>query len=133
MKTLKQVKQENEVFSALIQAVINGLGGLDHIQDVNEFGVETGFGQFVYYSDTCAFARKHQKKIIELLEIDAESLGQEIVEMVSSFGVFRNSPMDKDDRRDLYRFLSGAKCKETTIPNLMCWYAVETVCHWFED
>lgn len=133
MKTLKQVKQENEAFSGLIQAVINGLGELSSVKDVNEHGAVCGFGKFIYYTDTCAFARKHQRKIIQLLEIDAESFGEEIAEMVSHFGTFRKSPMTNDDRRELYRFLSGSKCKDTTIPNLMCWYAVETVCRWFED
>lgn len=133
MKTIEQVKSEHSGFAKLIDAVIAGLGDGGCVRGVNERGAVCGFGGFVCCADTCAFARKHQRKIIELLEMDAKTFGQEIVEMVSRFGAFRKSPMTNDDRRELYRFLSGAKCKDTTIPNLMCWYAVETVCRWFED
>ena len=41
--------------------------------------------------------------------------------------------MDEDDLKELYRYLSEVKCKDTTIPNLMAWYAAESVCRWFDD
>jgi hypothetical protein len=52
--------------------------------------------------------------------------------MVSGFCIFRRNPMDNEDKKDLYRFLGGGKCKETTIPNLMAWFAAEEVARMFE-
>lgn len=132
MKTIKTVIQENSEFKTLINAVISRIGK-DSIQDVNNHGVDSGFSGFIYYSDTVPFAYRYRKLIIQLLEQDAQEFGIEVSEMVSGFGIFRNNPMDSDDKRELYRFLSETKCKETTIPNLMAWYAAETVCRWFED
>ena len=133
MKTLKQVLKDNSDRKSLINAVVNQLGGTDSIEDVNRNGIDGGYGKFVYYNDTHAFAMKHRKKIVAMLEEQAEEFGQEVVEMVSGFGVFRNSKMDNDDRKDLYKFLGGGKCEQSKITNLMAWFAAEEVCRMFED
>jgi hypothetical protein len=132
MRTIKTVIQENSEFKTLINAVVSRIGK-DSIQDVNNYGMDSGFSGFTYYSDTVPFAYRYRKLIIQLLERDAQEFGIEVTEMVSNFGYFRNNPMDADDKRELYRFLSETKCKETTIPNLMAWYAAETVCRWFDN
>ena len=132
MKTIKQVTTENKEFSKLINAVVNRVGKYC-INDINNNGIDGGYNGFIYYNETVKFANYYRKLIIELLENDAESFGTDIIEMVGNFGVFRNNKMDIDDKKDLYRFLSGVKCQETTIPNLMAWYAAETVCRWFEE
>jgi histidine ammonia-lyase len=132
MKTIKTVIQENSEFKTLINAVLSRIDK-DLIQDINNYGIQGGFGKFVYYSDTLPFAHRYKKLINQLLDRDSEEFGIDVVEMVSGFGHFRNNPMDSDDKKDLYRFLSGAKCKGHIIPNLMAWYAAETVCRWFED
>jgi len=133
MKTTKKVIADNAAFKPLINAVINGLPGMNRIPEINRHGIDGGYGNFIYYSDTCKFAHKHRLLINKLLEHDSVNFGEEVVSMVSGFGVFRNNPMDAQDKKDLYRYLSGVKCKETTIPNLMAWYAAEIVCRWFED
>lgn len=132
MKTKKQVISEHEDYKTLINAVINRVR-VTSVNDINNHGIDGGYSGFIYYSDTHSFAIRHRKQIVELLEQDAEDFGQEVVEMVSGFGVFRNSKMDNDDRRDLYRYLSFAKCEQSTITNLMAWYAAETVCRWFDE
>lgn len=50
------------------------------------------------------FANRNRKQIIELLEDDAEQMGFEVVEMVGNFGLFKNNPMDAEDKRELYRY-----------------------------
>jgi len=133
MKTQKQVLQDNPDYKNLINAVIRQLGGTDYVMDIVNHGVDGGFPGFTYYSDTVPFAMKHRKHIVQLLEEMAEQLGEDVVKMVSGFGVFRNNPMDNDDRKDLYCYLGGGKCKETTIPNLMAWFAAEEVCRMFDN
>lgn len=132
MKTTKQVKAERPEYKTIISAVINRIGA-ESIEEVNNHGAKTGFSGFIYYNETHPFAMRHRKAIIAMLEQQANELGEEVVEMVSHFGVFRNSPMDNDDRRELYRYLSGAKCEQSTITNLMAWYALEEVCRMFEE
>lgn len=70
--------------------------------------------------------------IVKHLEEQAEQLGEEVVIMVSNFGVFRHNPMDNNDRKDLYKYLSGGKCEQSAITNLMAWYAAEEVCRMFD-
>mgnify|MGYP003559007785 FL=1 len=103
MKTTKQVIQERPEFKKLINAVIKQLGGTESIQDINNHGIDGGYGKFVYYNDTLAFAHKHRVQINEMLTEQASQLGEEVVSMVASFGVFRRDKMDEQDKRDLYR------------------------------
>lgn len=133
MTTKKQVLQNNSDYKTLINAVINSLGGTEYVQDVNNHGISGGFPGFTYYSDTHKFAMRYRKLIVKLLEEQADQLGEEVVSMVSNFGVFRNNPMDNDDRKELYKYLGGGKCEQSTITNLMAWFAAEEVCRMFED
>ena len=127
MKTKKQVISENEDRKSLINAVLNNIG-MDLINDVINHGADSGFSGFIYYCDTHKFALRHRKSIVQWLEQTADELGEDVVSMVGNFGVFRNSPMDKDDKKDLYRYLSGAKVEQGAITNVMAWFALEEVC-----
>ena len=118
MKTKIQVIRENEGYKSLISAVINNIG-MDSVMDVVNYGIDGGYSGFIYYSDTHKFAIRHRKDIVLMLEDSASSLGEDIISMVANFGVFRNSAMDNDDRRDLYKYLGGGKPEQGTITNLM--------------
>ncbi len=126
MISKKQVLANNADFKTLINGVINQLGGTDYVQDVNGHGMEAGFPGFTYYSDTHKFAMRYRKLIVRHLEESADQLGED-------FGVFRNRPMDNEDRKDLYKYLGGGRCEQSTITNLMAWYAAEEVCRMFEN
>lgn len=132
MKTKAQVIKENLDKKTLINAVISRVG-MDSVSDIVKYGIDGGFGGFIYYADTHAFAMRHRKAIIEWLEEQAESFGEEIVSMVSNFGVFRNSPMDADDKKELYRYIGGGKCEQSAITNVMAWFAAEEVCRLFDE
>lgn len=133
-KTIKQVLAENSQYKTLINAVVRQLGGTESMSDIRNYGVQGGFAGFTYYSDTVAFAHRYRSIIVRLLEDMADQIEEngDVVSMVSGFGVFRNNGMDADDKKDLYRFLGGGKCKDTTIPNLMAWFAAEEVARMFE-
>lgn len=135
MKTKKQVLADNSEFKSLINAVLNALGGMNYIEDVNRSGADAGFCGFTYYSDTHKFAMKHRKQIIELLNYQADQLGEEVVSMVSNFGVFRNPSMDNEDRTNLYQYIGGGRvvAGACTVTNVMAWFALEEVCRMFED
>jgi len=140
MKTLSAfVKNCGHINENLIRATVKQFGGWEQFKEsaenVTNHGISGGYGGFTWYSDTVPFAenRANRKLIIKMLEQQAQDFGQEVVEMVGGFGVFRHNKMDETDRRDLYRYLSETKCKETTIPNLMAWYAGEEVCRAYVD
>ncbi len=133
MKSKKQVLSEMSEYKTLINGVLNSLGGLDNVEDVANHGANAGWPGFTYYSDTHKFAMRYRKLIVKMLEEQADEFGQEVVEMVSSFGTFRHSPMDNDDRKELYKFLGGGRCEQSQITNLMAWFALEEVCRMFED
>jgi hypothetical protein len=132
MRTKKEVIAERPKYKTLINAVIANIG-MDSVEDVVNHGIDGGFNGFIYYNDTHNFAMKHQKLIIKLLEEDADELGEDVVKMVSGFGVFRHSPMDNEDKKELYKYLGGGRSEQSTITNLMAWFAAEEVCRWFEN
>jgi len=63
----------------------------------------------------------------------ADQLGENVVEMVSHFGVFRGNPMDHQDKIDLYLFLAGKNPEQGAITNVLAWFAAEEVCRMFEN
>lgn len=131
MKTKAEVIRENSQYKSLINAVIKNIG-IDNVENINSHGIAGGYSGFIYYSDTHKFAIKHQKDIVTMLEEMADSMGQDVVEMVSGFGVFRNSPMDQGDKKDLYKYLAGVKPSQGAITNVVAWFAAEEICRMFE-
>lgn len=135
MLTLKEVISNNQEKKALINAVINQIG-VNSVQDVIDYGANAGFSGFIYYHETHSFAMRHRKAIVAQLNEMADDLGQEVVVMVSNFGAFYNrkekrSTMDNEDRKELYAYLGGGKCQQSTITNVMAWFALEEVCRLF--
>lgn len=121
----------------LKSAVINQLGGWKEFKisapDIARHGIASGFGGFIYYSETHRFAMRNRDAIIELLEETASQLGQDVTSMVASFGVFRHSPMDSDEKKDLYKYLGGGRPEPGTITNAMAWFAAEEVSREYLD
>ena len=132
MISKKTVLANNTEYKTLINAVVNRIG-LDSVNDVNNNGIDGGFSGFIYYSETHAFAMRYRKLIVKLLEQQADELGEDVVKMVSSFGVFRNNPMDNEDKKELYKYLGGGRNEQSTITNLMAWFAAEEVCRMFDN
>lgn len=132
MISKKQVLANYPEYKTLINAVYDRVGK-DSIMDVVNHGIDGGFSGFIYYSETHQFAMRYRKLIVKLLEETAEMLGEDVVSMVSNFGVFRRSPMDADDKKQLYRYLGGGRCEQSAITNVMAWFAAEEVCRWFDN
>jgi len=132
MISKKQVLQDNADYKTLINAVINRIG-LDSVNDVNNHGISGGYSGFIWYTDTHAFAMRYRKLIVKLLEEQADSLGEDIISMVGNFGVFRQNKMDNEDKKELYKYLGGGRNEQSTITNLMAWFAAEEVCRMFDN
>ena len=134
MKTTKQVITDYPQHKKLINAVLRQLGSKENIEDIYRHGIDGGYSGFIYYTETHNFAIKNRKAIIELLEELAFHLyDNDVVEMVKSFNTFRRNGMDKDELKDLYRYLGGAKVEQGSITNIMAWFAAEEVARMFCD
>lgn len=125
----------------LIEAVIEQLGYdpaeeneelTGTLSDIRSHGIDGGYSGFIYYTDTHKFAIDNRKQIVALLDEMADDMGIEVNDMVAGFGVFRNSPMDKEDKRDLRNYLGGGPVEQGTITNVMAWFAAEEVARMFE-
>jgi len=132
MKSIKEVTTERSEYKTLINAVVRSIGK-ESIEDVNRSGADAGFSGFIYYADTHAFAMRYRKLIVKMLEETADQMGTDVVVMVSGFGVFRNSPMDNEDKRELYKYLGGGRNEQSAITNVMAWFALEEVCRMFDN
>ena len=112
-----------------------GISKKEFKSNVSDYqNAQNGISGFTYYSDTHAFAMKNQTAIVELLEEQAEELGEDVVEMVSNFGIFRRDPISKEDKKDLYNFLGGnKKVTQGPITNILAWFAVEQLAFEFDN
>jgi len=130
MKTKAQVIRDNAQHKALINAVINRIE-LDSVEDVNNHGISGGYGGFVYYADTHAFAMRYRKQILALAKEMVDAIGyKNIHEMVMSFRCING---DEEDYTDLCKYVGGGRCEQSSITNAMAWFAAEEVCRMFED
>ena len=132
ISTKKEFIKNSHLSEKLINSVVSQFGGWEIFkelaEDVTNYGIDGGFSGFIYYSDTHQFAIKNRALIVAQLEDDADQLGEDVISMVSNFGVFRQSKMDADDKKDLYKFLGGGRCEQGSITNVMARFAAEEVC-----
>jgi uncharacterized protein YjbK len=122
---------------ALEKAILKqiGISKKEFKANVSDYqNADGGIPGFTYYLDTHEFSMKNQSKIVELLEETAEQLGEDVVQMVSNFGIFKRDGMVKQDKKDLYNFLGGnKKTEQGTVTNVLAWFAVETLAFEYDN
>lgn len=122
MKT--QVKVNDTRYPRLTRAVLRRVSR-ESLEDVVNHGASGGFSGFTYYTDTLAFYKAHKGDILALAEGMAEEFGQDMIEMISSFGCLKNDGLGQSEIAEaLY---SGRGDCATTIRNAMAWFALEEV------
>jgi len=140
MKTTKNNFLKNTSLSSnLVDAVLTQMGlTFDEFKENTEDyrDASAGISGFTYYNDTHKFAIENQSEILSLLDEMADQFGEDVVEVVKNFGVFRGS-MDKDEKKDLYKFLgsnSDESAYETSsVLNVMAWLCVEQLANEVSD
>ena len=92
---------ETKLMNAVLKQI--GVTKKEFTSNVTDYqNASNGVSGFIYYTETHKFALKNQSLINNLLDEMADEQGQEVVEMVKGFGVFRNG-MNKDELKDLYK------------------------------
>ena len=129
MKTIKHVIRENPDYTTLIRAVVSRIGK-DSIQDVNNHGIDGGFGGFIYYTETMAFFRKHRAIILKMAEEMAEQLGENILSMIHGFRCIGEDYSTAEIAKAIY---TGKGDCVDVVYNAMAWFAAEEVCRMFEN
>ena len=91
---------------------------------VSKVGADSGFGGFIYYTDTIAFFRKHRKNIVALAEYLADEMGEDAVTMVKNFRCLNGFYEYSDIAKAMYGNFND---EHTEIYNALSWFALEEV------
>lgn len=134
MKTMKQFIEQSSIDAKLIRATVRQFGSWEYFkesaQDITEHGAAAGFGQFVYYADTCAFYARNRGLIGALVSEMADSLGEDPLNMVQGFNCLGKDYTLEEVGETLY----GPKNKhQTQVANALAWFALEEVARSFVD
>lgn len=129
MKTT--IKVENTRQPRLTRAVLRRLDR-DQLREVAEYGADSGWSGFTYYSETCAFYRAHKAEIIARAEEDAKELGEDMLSMIGNFGClssgqYPNRKPDYAPTEIAEALYSGRGESAGLIRNAMAWYALEEI------
>ncbi len=114
--------------NTLQTAVIQQLGyeSLDDectstLSDVANYGADCGFGQFVYYKDTCQFFDDNRNDILQLVAELADDLGESPSGMVKSFRC-----LNSDFNHEVDQVLMNIDCDDDMqVKNALAWFALE--------
>lgn len=94
-------------------------------------GAAGGFCGFIYYSETTEFWRKNRKIITERLNDLAFELGENVLQMVMSFGGIKDGDFSEDEvGRALY---GNYNSDLDQVYNVFAWFALEEVANWYSD
>lgn len=138
--TLSYFINKTHISGSLVRAVVKQLGGWESFKesapDIARHSINGGFHGFIYHADTLPFARRNRTAIVELLNEQANELGENVQTMIESFGIFRRSPADTGDKLAIAQYLYGGRVSEgngTQVLNLMAWFAAEEVARAYDD
>ena len=117
----------------LINAVAKQMGGMANLKksasDICNYGAAGGFNGFIYYTDTVAFTKRNHALIMELLNIYADDMGTNALELLSSFKCFK----DMKEYEIFDGLMDPKSVDRTTIYNGLAWFALEEVACYIEE
>lgn len=136
MKTKKQVLAETS-YPRLVNAVIANVG-MDSVEDINNHGIDGGYGGFIYYSDTVKFFNSHKKDILSMAEEMAKEFGEDLLLMIANFnclssGQYPNRKPNYTQNEVAQAIYAGRGEQVEIIKNAMAWFAAEEVCRMFDN
>jgi hypothetical protein len=137
--TYKSFLKNHEDNKSLISAVKKQLD----CNSVNEFfeeldnvskspcGANGGFTGFIYYTETTAFWRANKKNIKNLMEQEADELGESsVISMVKNF----NSVKDDFSEDEIGRALYGKFDEDLyQLYDTFAKYALEEIAYWYDS
>jgi hypothetical protein len=138
MKQSEFIKKSS-IEPSLIKAVVRGLGGWTQFKvtslDVVNHGAAGGYGDFIFYSGTIAFAYKNRDAILKLLTDLNESIGEttSVISLVQTFGCLKSQDIGADEIGLALYGPKKAAIEQTQVMNALAWLALEEVCRAYMD
>ena len=105
------------------------------MSDIRNHGADGGFSGFIYYSETCKFARENMAEIYRHAKNQAAELGIDPLEMIAGFNCLHGVSAITVGKVmcDGYGSIDGAtRDAETSILNALAWYALEEAAQYWE-
>lgn len=100
--------------------------------DVANYGIDGGYGGFIYYADTVPFAIKNKREILSYAKEQAESFGDSgVFAMIASFNCFTD--LSESDIAEAFYEEDENGDNHTTLFNGLAWYIGEEVSRSFES
>ncbi|PTL34618.1 hypothetical protein C7120_08955 [Prevotella sp. oral taxon 376] len=115
------------------QSGLNWVEFQDYLENVSNSpcGAAGGFSGFVWYSETSSFWRKNRKLITELMQEQADSLGENLLSMVLGFDSLKDGSFSQEE---IGRALFGNFNEDyIQIYNTFAWFALEEIAYRFSD
>ena len=125
---IKKYRAETVLDKRLVTAVIEQLGLDDEdetetLHDIAQFGINSGFSGFTYYTETVEFYMENQPLIVNQLREDAQGYGQwSMMEMVRNFACCDEETTEDEIGKTLF-----SDDHYELVANCLAWYAAETV------
>ena len=120
---------------SLVEAVITQFGGWDDFtescQDVSNYGIDGGYGAFIYHVDTVKFAHDNLKAILSLAKQWADELGEDgAYSFISGFTCLPDCPADEIAEAIYMHSIDDDPWNDdfVQVMNALSWFAAEEVC-----
>ena len=131
---IKDLIKRSDISAKLIRSVIHQLGGFESFKvsapDIYNHGIDGGYRGFISNRDTTAFFKRNRKEIMDLVESQAQELGDSgSLEMISSF----RGMADFSQTEIAKAIYTGRGECADQIRNCLAWYAAEEVCRAWMD
>ncbi len=134
MKKLEFIEKSG-IEKSLISATVNALGEWNQFEisaiDISNHGIDGGYGDFVYYSDTVKFFRKNKKAIMAMAENLADDMGENILDMIANFNCMKSLDLSTYEISKAIHTGKG-DCSDQIL-NCLAWFAGEEVCRSYAD
>lgn len=103
---------------------------LENLKDVANYGADGGWNGFTYYSDIVKFFDDNKDLIMESLKEMASELGEDLLEVISSFRCLHNEYSVGEIAEAIF---ANSENGEYAIKNALSWYALEEVAYQLYD
>lgn len=126
------MKTQHPLAVAVLKQCGGGPDAVDICLDAARHGADSGFAGFTYYADTCEFARRHRKLIVDQIVDDADGFDMTPIQVVQGFRCL-DEPSEQAVALAIYGGSVTADLEDDVylVRNAMAWYALETVGNWF--
>lgn len=128
------LRNESPELARVAKAVARQMGGvnvetLESLYSISRHSIADGYTGFIYYAETVTFWRKNRAAISALMAYEADSLGENVLGMVTSFNALKGYTPDEIGRALFGNYNSDY----TQLYNVFAWYAAEEVAYRFGE